>query len=238
MFKAIQSCLTIAALFAMASPLAAQRQAPAKTDESSTAAEASADMPWHNKTEKDRRFTFRAPYGDLASTRHLKANFDWYAASDDLSEKPGMFNSYHMYIGVTKEGRHEGIIYDVSVAGAVKPEIAVSLLNKISGLTLSAEGGEGLLVDLSDVKSATIPSKKDPSKTDKVHFRTFSFPQKSYRMMGALPEENRMRFLYRKPDGKVGYFGYHSRYNGDDPWAYSIGYAKELSQGALKAAQQ
>ncbi|MDN3645763.1 hypothetical protein QWY75_06040 [Pontixanthobacter aestiaquae] len=47
-----------------------------------------------------------------------------------------MFNSYHMYIGVTNEGRHEGIIYDVSVAGAVKSDIAVGLLNKISGLTL------------------------------------------------------------------------------------------------------
>ncbi|MDN3645764.1 hypothetical protein QWY75_06045 [Pontixanthobacter aestiaquae] len=58
-------------------------------------------------------------------------------------------------------------------------------------------------------------------------------------MMNALPEDNRMRFLYRKPDGKIGNFGYHSSVRDDDNiCAYTIGYAKELSQVAVKQAGQ
>lgn len=149
-----------------------------------------------------------------------------------------MFSRYHLYIGVNSEGRHEGIIYDVSIAGALKPEVAVNMLNQINGLTLTAEGGEDIPIDLNDVESATVPNAKDPSKTDSVHFRTFQFPSKAYRMMGALPDENRMRFHYTKPDGNIGIFGYYARGAKNDHWVYSIGYAKELSQGALKHSQQ
>lgn len=230
MIKAAYSLSVLAALSMLALPMEAGAQRKSTAD-------AALSMPWHEKTNPNRRFLFRAPYGDLASNRHLKANFEWYAVSEDLSEKSGAYNSYLLHIGITQDGLHEGIIYDKSIAGALNPGVAVNLLNKISGLTLFAEEGEGILIDLSDVKSATVPDSKDPEKMDTVHFRTFRFPQKAYRMMGALPEENRMRFFYRKPDGEVGYFGYHSRNHGDDPWAYSIGYAKELSQTALNKAR-
>ncbi|MEP2737299.1 MAG: hypothetical protein ABJP34_13500 [Erythrobacter sp.] len=240
MINFTRSTLTLAALSLLANPIdaQAQRKRSSKTEESAATPKTDVDNIWRDKANLQHLFSLRAPLGDLASIRHLAANFNWYAVSDDLAEKPGMFTNYRLYIGITEEGRHEGIIYDDSVAGAVNPKVAVNLLNNISGLTIFAEEGEGVLIDLNPVESATIPNKKDPTKTDTVHFRTFQFPQRAYRMMGALPEENRMRFFYRKPDGETGYFGYHQRRGPDDPWAYQIGYAKELSQNAMKSAQQ
>lgn len=231
-FSAVSAALGAAALAALPVAAAALQQ------QNDTEATGDTAMPWHEKTKDDQRFTFHAPFGNLPNARHLRANFNWYAASDDLAEDGGMFTSYRMHIGVTKEGRHEGIIYDNTTAGSLNAKVAISSLNKINGLTLTAEGGEDLLIELSDVKAATIPNDKKPDELDTVHYRTFQFPIKAYRMMGALPEENRIRFLYRKPDGKLGYFGYHSMSRSIVPWVYTIGYAKELSQEAIRQSAQ
>ena len=242
MFRSVAISAGIAAAFAVSvvpadaqrkkrsAPPSASTLSPSVVDEMERARAAEREaMPWHFKAPSHARFAQRRPTAALGEERHLASTFDWVAVSKPLADKAGMYPDYRLYIGVAPDGSHRGVIYADGMTVLVGEEAAMRSLNEIGAFTASVEGGGLVQVSLDPVAKGTAPAGASTTEST-VFYRTFAMPAKVYRMLAGLPGENRLRFLFRTPEAGLGAFAYHSRGAEADPWVYSVGYAKEMSQ--------
>ncbi|MFZ1743615.1 MAG: hypothetical protein WAT93_12210 [Pontixanthobacter sp.] len=217
-----------------------QQQADAEASRAIAEREAAAKeaAPWHYETSPYYRFGDASPGGNLASERHFRSAFSWTSMSNKMADKGGMFPDYVLYLGIMANGRHGGAIYGDPVTAIVGESAAAAQLMKIGSFAVFAEDGEVVEIPLGPVESAKLPGFPDRTVVGNVYFRQFQLPEKAYRMMGALPEKNRLRYLFTDSANKQGAFSYHSQYQKSNPWAYSIGYAKELSRLAQESGSK
>jgi len=188
---------------------------------------------WHRKAGFSYQFRPLSTSRSSARLNHLGNMENWVSVSRIMTEKKGMFTDFSFYIGVTNEGRFEGVIYGSGLTALASEDVAIRQLREITALSVLVEGGETAEVPISDVMTAEV-TKNGASEPETIYFRKFAFPQKAYRMMGALPDENRVRFQYVTPKQTLGAFAYHTSSQQPNPWVFSIGYAKELAQLAAQ----
>lgn len=195
---------------------------------------AKAAAPWTFKTDSLYRFSAPDRAAPDATLRHASTAFDWVYVSPVMNEGKGFYPDFALHLGVTREGRIQGVIYADVLSRTNVAAVAAEKFGELGSFSVFAEGGESTLVPLSDQAVAQVPEITGTG-TQELHFRTFDMPPKGYRMLSALPDENRMQFLFRKADSSVESFRYalggHS-----NPWVFSLGYAKELSRLATQAS--
>lgn len=222
--------VALTAVLTMSSIASAQQQnAPDNNDDASISAmfetrktEARALSPWHYKTESSVRFRLLSANSGSDQQNLARQNFGWQVVSQRLADKNGAYPDYVIYLGITKAGDLEGVVFGDAFSSMISDQAAEEQLEKFQSIGMSPVGFPDLITLLLDpVQSALVPEKNE-----KIWFRKFMPGNKANRMFGALPDDSEIEIFHTAAD-KQGSMNY---WIGNQPkrTAFTIGYLKEM----------
>lgn len=183
--------------------------------------------PWYFETPSLGRFR-SANQSALLAEEHFALNgLGWALISNNLTDRGGMFPQYQAFLGITADGRLEGVLFPSSMDQMVGENVSNRALNNLTALAIQMADGESAGLQLSDVKMAKFErTSTGETNTRTVWYRTFTPGGKALRMLGGLPNDEGLTLHLTSSEGP-GQLKYRL-VKDEEPVIFKVGYLKEM----------